>query len=87
VERAAIVRSLAARLTLAVSQIEELGKRIRALAAARFAPLAEICGVNLLTAGTLAGILRPGCRFANDAALAAYAGVAADTSPAARSAA
>jgi transposase len=32
--------------------------------------------VNLLTAGTLAGILGPGARFNSDAALAAYAGVA-----------
>ena len=32
--------------------------------------------VNLLTAGVLAGILRPGHRFKSDAALAAYAGVA-----------
>jgi transposase len=35
-----------------------------------------LCGVNLLTAGTLAGILGPGRRFASDAQLAAYAGVA-----------
>ena len=43
---------------------------------AGFTPLTGICGVNLLTAGTLAGILGPGQRFASDAALAAYAGVA-----------
>lgn len=33
-------------------------------------------GVNLLTVGTLDGILGPGHRFASDAALAANAGVA-----------
>ena len=35
-----------------------------------------ICGVDLLTAAAIAGILGPGHRFANDAQLAAYAGVA-----------
>ena len=75
-ERAAAIRRLAERLTLAMAQVGELSARIRALAAARFAPLTEICGVNLLTAGALAGILGPGRRFASDAALAAYAGVA-----------
>lgn len=40
-----------------------------------FAPLTELCGINLLTAGTLAGILGPGRRFASDAALASFAGV------------
>ncbi|MFQ5880739.1 MAG: transposase [Dehalococcoidia bacterium] len=35
-----------------------------------------MCGVNLPSAGTLAGILGPGRRFASDAQLAAYAGVA-----------
>jgi len=47
-----------------------------ALAAAYCAPLARICGVDLLTAGVLAGILGPGRRFATDAQLAAYAGAA-----------
>lgn len=75
-ERAASVRRMALRLTLAVEQTDELAKRIRELAAERFAPLTEICGVSLLTAGCLAGILGPGRRFANDAALAAYAGAA-----------
>jgi transposase len=35
-----------------------------------------LCGIDLLTAGTLAGILGPGHRFATEAQLAAYAGVA-----------
>ena len=41
-----------------------------------YAPLTELCGVSVLTAGTIAGILGPGRRFATDAALASYAGVA-----------
>ncbi len=60
-----------------MDQIGDLGQQIRVLTVkAGFAPLTRICGVNLLTAGTLAGILGPGQRFASDAALAAYAGVA-----------
>ena len=50
--------------------------RIRNQARNRFSPLTRLCGVNLLTAGTLAGILGPGRRFSTDAELAAYAGVA-----------
>jgi len=38
--------------------------------------LVQIYGVSLLTTGTLAAILGPGCRFASDAPLVAYAGVA-----------
>jgi len=75
-ERAAAVRRLARRLSLALEQADELAERIRAIAGRRFSPLTEVFGVNLLTAGTLAGILGPGHRFASDAALAAYAGVA-----------
>jgi transposase len=74
--RAASVRRLAVRLALALRQADELGQQIRELAADRFAPLTEITGVNLLTAGTLAGILGPGRRFPTNAALAAYAGAA-----------
>lgn len=75
-ERAAAVRRLAARLQLALSQASELGERIERMAETDYAPLTQICGVSLLTAGTLAGILGPGRRFASDAQLAAYAGVA-----------
>jgi transposase len=35
-----------------------------------------LCGVNLLTAGALAGILGPGSQFSTEAQLAAYAGAA-----------
>jgi transposase len=72
--RAQTVRRLAERLALALRQADEVGDYIRAFAAEHAAPLTELCGVNLLTAGTLAGILGPGRRFASDAALASYAG-------------
>src|SRR4029453_14835900 len=45
-------------------------------AQAGFVALTRLCGVSLLTAGALAGIFGPGRRFATDAQLAAYAGVA-----------
>lgn len=75
-ERAAAVRRLAQRLRLALSQAEDLARQIKEVAARRFSPLTNLCGINLITAGALAGILGPGRRFANDAQLAAYAGVA-----------
>jgi transposase len=74
--RAAAVRRLTERLHLALQQAKELADQIEQIAAARYMPLATLCGVNLLTAGMLAGILGPGQRFASDAQLAAYAGVA-----------
>jgi len=74
-QRAAAVRRLAKRLRLALSQADELAREIEANVA-DFAPLTRLCGVNLLTAGSLAGILGPGRRFSSDAQLAAYAGVA-----------
>ncbi len=75
-ERAAAVRRLAQRLALALSQAEELARRIKDAAAKTFSPLTQLCGINLLTAGALAGILGPGHRFATDAQIAAYGGVA-----------
>jgi transposase len=74
--RAAAVRRLAERLILALEHEQELAAEIRLTAKASFAPLTKLCGVNLLTAGRLAAILGPGNRFASDAQLAAYAGVA-----------
>jgi len=74
-ERAGAVRRLAQRLQLALAQADELADRIRAEGRSRYAPLTRLCGVNALTAGMLAGLLGPGRRFMNDAALAAYAGV------------
>jgi len=75
-ERAAAIRRLTQRLRLALDQAEELADRIRERADARFSPLTRLCGVNLLTAGALAGILGPGRRWRTDAQLAAHAGVA-----------
>ncbi len=75
-ERAGAVRRLAQRLQLVVEQAEVLARRIEGLAAPRFTPLTGICGISLLTAGALAGILGPGLRFSSDAQIAAYAGVA-----------
>lgn len=75
-ERAAAVRRLAERLSLALGQAEDVARRIKQIAQQDFAPLTRLCGVNLLTAGALAGILGPAPRFMSDAQLAAYAGVA-----------
>ena len=55
------------RLALALSQVNELSEQLRALAVPRFTPLTRLCGVNLLTAGVLAGMLGPGHRFKSDA--------------------
>ncbi len=73
--RAAAVRRLAQRLRLALSQAEELAAQIKD-AASHFSPLTRLCGINLLTAGALAGVLGPGHRFQTEAQLAAYAGTA-----------
>ncbi len=75
-QRAAAVRRLALRFRLALGQAQELAEQISSHAEARYSPLARLCGVNLLTAGMLAGVLGPGGRFSTDAELAAYAGVA-----------
>jgi transposase len=75
-QRAIVVHRLAQRLRLALQQAEELETQIKELAEASFSPLTRCVGVNLITAGTLAGILGPGNRFASDAQLAAYSGVA-----------
>lgn len=76
VERAAAIRRLAQRLQMAMDQAASLATRIKSLAGAKYEPLTRLCGVDLLTAGALAGILGPGRRFSNDAQLAAYAGAA-----------
>lgn len=75
-ERVAAVRRLATRARVTFEQAEALAKRIRTLAQDRFAPLTELVGVDLLTAGQLAAILGPGRRFEGEAQLAAYAGAA-----------
>lgn len=75
-QRCASVRRIAARLQMVLQQADELAEEIKRLAAVGFAPLTQMCGVNLLTAGIVAGILGPGRRFQSDAQLAAYAGAA-----------
>jgi transposase len=67
---------MAKRLRLALEQVADLQQQIARRAAADFSPLTRLCGINLLTAGALAGILGPGRRFTTEAQLAAYAGVA-----------
>lgn len=74
--RAEAVRRLTKRLRLALEQAKELADQIEEHARHSFLPLTRLCGVNLITAGALAGILGPGHRFSTDAQLAAYAGVA-----------
>jgi transposase len=75
-ERAAAVRRLAQRLRLAVDQAAALAKQIGARVQTSCVALTRLCGVSLLTAGALAGILGPGRRFRTEAQLAASAGVA-----------
>ena len=75
-QRAAAVRRLAQRLRVVLSQAKELEEQIHQRVRARFLPLTQICGVNLLTAAALASLLGPGQRFTSDAQVAAYAGVA-----------
>ncbi len=75
-ERASAVKRLVQRLRLLTIHVEEVSEKIRRLAQEGYSPLTQVFGVNMLSAGILAGILGPGCRFSNDAELAAYAGVA-----------
>jgi transposase len=75
-ERAAAVRRLAHRWRLARTPVDELTAHSATRAAAGFSPLTQLCGVSLLTAGALAGLLGPGQRWPSAAQLAAYAGVA-----------
>jgi transposase len=75
-QRAAAIRRLAQRLRLVLEQGAALAQEIATLAAPRYQPLTQITGVQLLTAGAVAGILGPGQRFTSEAQLAAYAGVA-----------
>lgn len=73
--RAGRVRHLAARLALALAQVQATTAAIEELAQPALQPLDELCGVAPLTAGLLAAEL--GSRhFATDAQLASYAGVA-----------
>lgn len=73
--RALAVRHLAQRLVLALAQATALAQAIATQAHATVLPLEAICGVAALTAGMLAAHLG-GRRFATEAQLAMYAGVA-----------
>ena len=75
-QRTAAIRRLAQRLRLVVEQAAALEHEIAAVAAPRYQLLTQLKGVQLRAAGALAGILGPGQRFASEAQLAAYAGVA-----------
>jgi len=75
-QRAAAIRRLAQRLRLVTEQAAALAQEIAAVAAPRYQALTQLTGVQMLTAGALAGILGPGQRFTSEAQLAAYAGVA-----------
>jgi transposase len=75
-QRVAAIRRLAQRLQLALEQAAALEQEICEVAATHYLPLTRVTGVQLLTAGALAGILGPGHRFTSEAQLAAYAGVA-----------
>jgi transposase len=75
-QRVEAVRRLAQRLRLVVEQAKALAEQIEARARPRWAALTEVCGVDLLTAGALAGLLGPGQRFRTEAQVAAFAGVA-----------
>ena len=75
--RTPVVHRASERLRIAVRQVTALEAEIRVRAlAARLEPLTRVCGINVLTAAALAGILGPGDRFPSDADLAAYAGAA-----------
>lgn len=74
--RVAAIRRLGLRLQLVLEQATALEQEIGTLAAPHYLPLTRLKGINLLTAGALAGILGPGRRFTSEAQLAAYAGVA-----------
>jgi transposase len=75
-QRAAAVRRLGQRLRLALEQVKDLGRQIRARAKVNFSALTHLCGIDLLTAGAIAAALGPGRRFSTEAQVAAYAGVA-----------
>ena len=73
--RAVRVRHLAARLELTLRQADAAAQAIAQLARPHLGPLDDLCGVAPLTAGMLAAELGSR-RFATDAQLASYAGVA-----------
>lgn len=74
--RAEALRRLGAQLTLVMTEVAALTRRLTTAGARHGAPLVAIYGIAGLTAAELLGLLGPGQRFASDAQLASYAGVA-----------
>lgn len=74
--RAQSVRRVASHLLLVLEQATAIARELCIVARQALAPLLTICGIGELSAAMLAGYLGPGQRFASDAQLAAYAGVA-----------
>jgi transposase len=74
--RVTVVHRLAERLQLVLGQSVTSKREIETLARQHFAPLLAIPGVGALTAGMVAAQLGAGQRFATDAQVAMYAGVA-----------
>jgi transposase len=72
----ASIRRMADRMALLIEHESQLAEELAAVVAGHYAPLLEVHGVGTLTAATIAGALGPAGRFASDAQLAAYAGVA-----------
>jgi len=75
-QRLVAIQHLADRCLLALADVAHFTAEIEALAKEHFAPLTRIHGVGLLTAGVIASHLGPNSRFASEAQVAAYAGVA-----------
>ena len=70
------VQVLCWRLRSATEDAQHLSAEIESLVIPRSLGLTRVCGIDVPSAGALAGILGPGDRFGSDAQLAAYAGVA-----------
>lgn len=72
--RLAAAQRLATRLELAMQQTAAVTAQLEEIGRTHYQPLLALCGVGALTAGTLAGLLGPGQRFATDAQLAPMPG-------------
>jgi len=75
-QRLVAIERLAARCFLALADVSRYTTEIEAIAKEHFAPLVEIHGIGLLTAGVIASHLGPQARFVSEGQVAAYAGVA-----------
>ena len=74
--RLVAIQRLSARCFLALTDVAHYTAEVQALAKEHFAPLTQIHGIGLLTAGVIASHLGPSERFTSEAQVAAYAGVA-----------